>query len=252
MQTKRVAKTVRYPFIMPKNMFFGSICLQKIKIRYLQRGVFLLQYNKKRRFLTLSQGGNMLEENNTNGVTTTETVSNITEETPTNTPTVEEVKEKKLNATEKEVALETLTKRELSSKATVQINAMRLGTALSNLGMALLVCSALCFLGTMIFPLLVGINFVIAIVIVIVTLGLILLKYPFSTFIIFNLNSAGEFAPILFQAMSTLSLVALVVSAISLISLIVGGKKVNSGRLICTVVVILLSLVFALMKTGGV
>lgn len=194
----------------------------------------------------------MLEENNANGVTTTEAVSEFTEETLTNTPTVEEVKEQKSNVTEKEVALETLTKREVSSKATVQINAMRLGTALSNLGMALLVCSALCFLGTMIFPLLVGINFIIAIVIVIVTLGLILLKYPFSTFIIFNLNSAGEFAPILFQAMSTTSLVALVVSAISFISLIVGGKKVNSGRLICTVVVILLSLVFALMKTGGV
>lgn len=194
----------------------------------------------------------MLEENNTNGVTTTETVSEVTEETLTNTPTVEEVKEQKLNSTEKEVALETLTKREVSSKANVQINAMRLGTALSNVGATLLVCSALCFLGTMIFPLLVGINFIIAIVIVVVTLGLILLEYPFSTFIIFNLDSAGELAPIVFQTMSTLSLVALVVSAISLIPLIVGGKKVNSGRIVCTVVVILLSLVFALMKAGGV
>jgi hypothetical protein len=72
---------------------------------------------------------------------------------------------------------------------------MRLGTALSNVGASLLVCSALCFLGTMIFPLLVGINFIVAIVIVVVTLGLILLEYPFSTFIIFNLDSAGELAP---------------------------------------------------------
>jgi len=194
----------------------------------------------------------MLEENNTNGVTTTETVSEVTEETLTNTPTVEEVKEQKSNVTEKEVALGTLTKREVSSKATVQINAMRLGAALSNVGATLLVCSALCFLGTMIFPLLVGINFIIAIVIVVVTLGLILLEYPFSTFIIFNLDSAGELAPIVFQTMSTLSLVALVVSAISLIPLIVGRKKVNAGRIVCTVVVILLSLVFALMKAGGV
>lgn len=194
----------------------------------------------------------MLDEKNTNGVTTTESVSEVTEETLTNTPAVEEAKVQNLKVTDKEVALETLTKREVSSKATVQINAMRLGTVLSNVGATLLVCAVLCFMGTVIYPVLVGINFLIAIAIVVLTLGLILLEYPFSTFIIFNLDSAGELVPVIFQIMSTLSWIAVVSSAIAFVSLLLSGKKANAGRIVCALVVVVASLIFALMSFGGV
>ena len=136
-------------------------------------------------------------------------------------------------------------------RTTLQMNIHRLGVIFSNLSYVSILFFVLMFMAGIMLPFLYVINFFVAILISIFTLGLIFLADGFDDLFIIKPNDLSSYGNFVSTAVPILVGVSIISSALALVCLLLDRKNINHGRIVLAAIMVILSIIMFVLHVTG-
>ena len=149
---------------------------------------------------------------------------------------------------EVEVEATTTSECEVPANHYFVMNMQRLGEITSNMAVVTTSLIPLCLLGVVIFPVAMMINWFAAIMAVVFTVGLVLLRVSFAQMIIVKPETADMVLGFMFGLMNILSIATVVLSIVSIIALSMNKRNRSIGRIVGNVFMIVIACVCFVIK----